>query len=693
MARLVALNKVRNIGFMAHIDAGKTTTTERVLFYTGVSHRIGEVHDGQATMDYMVQEQERGITITSAATTCFWKGRRVNIIDTPGHVDFTVEVERSLRVLDGVVAVFCAVGGVEPQSEAVWRQADKHLVPRIAFVNKMDRTGADLDRVVRMMKERLGCRPVLLQLPLGKEEGFDGVIDLVNMQAVYYDGQPGSEPTLGPVPKDQLVQAEAMRVALVEAAAENDESLLDRYLAGEELSPAEIMAGLRAGTLALELVPVVCGSAFKNKGIQQLLDAVIDYLPSPLDIPPMKGLLGEKEVPCPPEDDGPLAALAFKIINDPFVGHLTFVRLYSGRLATGQQVLNVTKGHKERIGRLLKMHANQREEVKEVFSGDIVAAVGLRKTGSSDTLADSSRPVILKAIEAPKPVISIAIEPAGREDQDRLGRGLSRLLDEDPSLQARTDEETGQTILSGMGELHLEIILDRLRREFNTKVNMGPPQVAYREGLSKPARAEARYVRQSGGRGQYGHVVMEISPLTRDSGLVFESRIVGGVIPKEFIPAVEKGVREAALKGTVAGFPVVDCQVDLVDGSFHQVDSSELAFKVAGSMAFKEACRKAGPLLLEPIMAVEVVCPEDFVGAVIGDLTSRRGRVTNLETRGTTQIINADTPLANMFGYSTDLRSATQGRATYSMHFSHYDPAPAMVVEEIVGRGRSGDKV
>ncbi len=692
MARQIALEKVRNIGFMAHIDAGKTTTTERVLFYTGVSHRIGEVHDGQATMDYMVQEQERGITITSAATTCFWRGCRVNIIDTPGHVDFTVEVERSLRVLDGVVGVFCAVGGVEPQSETVWRQADKHRVPRIAFVNKMDRVGADLKRTVRMIKERFGARPVLLQLPMGEAEDFQGVIDLVQMKALYFDGQPGSEAIVKEIPAEYLDEAEALRIELVEAAAENDEELTDRYLGGEEFSPAEIKKGLRAGCISLSAVPVLCGSAFKNKAVQPLLDAVVDYLPSPLEVVPMVGMDGENEVVCPPNDDDPLAALAFKIVNDPYVGHLTFVRLYAGKLATGQQVLNVNKGHKERIGRLLKMHADQREEVKEVFSGDIVAAVGLRKTSSSDTLADASRPVVLQAIEAPTPVISLAVEPVGRDDVDRLGKALGRLLDEDPSLKAHTDEETGQTILSGMGELHLDIIVDRLKREFQTNVETGKPQVAYREGLKKAARAEAKFVRQSGGRGQFGHVVIELEPLERGAGVEFESKIVGGVIPKEYIPAVENGVREAAQKGILAGYPVVDFKVSLVDGSFHPVDSSEIAFKVAGSMAFKEVCRKAEPMILEPIMTVEVVAPEEYIGTVIGDLTSRRGRVNNLETRGTTQIVTVFAPLSNMFGYATDMRSATQGRATFSMLFSHYEPAPLAVVEEIIDRVKKKGK-
>jgi elongation factor G len=692
MARQIALEKVRNIGFMAHIDAGKTTTTERVLYYTGVSHRIGEVHDGQATMDYMVQEQERGITITSAATTCFWRGCRVNVIDTPGHVDFTVEVERSLRVLDGVVGVFCAVGGVEPQSETVWRQADKYRVPRIAFVNKMDRVGADLKRTVRMIKERLGAQPVLLQLPLGEAEDFEGVIDLIDMKAHYYDGQPGSEEIIKEIPAEYRDEAEALRVELVEAAAESDEELTDRYLSGEELSAKDIRRGIRAGCTSLSAIPVICGSAFKNKALQPLLDAVVDYLPSPLEVAPLVGYDGDEEVICPPKDEDPLAALAFKIVNDPYVGHLTFVRIYAGMLATGQQVLNVNKGHKERIGRLLKMHADQREEVKEVFAGDIVAAVGLRKTGSSDTLADASRPVTLQAIEAPTPVISLAVEPVGRDDVDKLGKALGRLLDEDPSLKAHTDEETGETILSGMGELHLDIIVDRLKREFQTNVQVGKPQVAYREGAKKESRAETKFVRQSGGRGQFGHVVIELIPLKRGSGVEFESKIVGGVIPKEFIPAVEKGMREAAQKGILAGFPVVDFKIRLVDGSFHPVDSSEIAFKIAGSKAFKEALKKADPMILEPIMTVEVVAPEEYIGTVIGDLTARRGKVGNLETRGTTQIVTVAAPLSNMFGYATDMRSATQGRATFSMQFSHYEPAPQAVVEEIIDRVKKKGK-
>ncbi len=687
MARKVALKNVRNIGFMAHIDAGKTTTTERVLFYTGVSHRIGEVHDGQATMDFMVQEQERGITITSAATTCFWRGKRVNIIDTPGHVDFTIEVERSLRVLDGVVAVFCAVGGVEPQSETVWRQADKYRVPRIAFVNKMDRTGADLKRTIRMMRERLGARPVLMQLPIGEAEEFSGVVDLIDMKALYFDGRPGSAVRVADVPAELKEEAEALRVEVIEAAAEVSEELTDRYLAGEEISAQEIRAGIRAGTLARDIIPVLCGSAFKNKGVQPLLDAVVDYLPSPLDVPPIVGFDAEgNEVACPPDDEAPLAGLAFKFMSDPYVGHLAFIRVYAGKLSAGAAVLNASSGKKERIGRLLKMHADQREEIKEVYSGDIVAAVGLKETVTGDTLCDPARPLRLTAIDAPAPVISVAVTPVSRDDAEKLSQALGRLTAEDPSLVVRTDEESGQTILSGMGELHLDIVVDRLKREFKTEVLVGRPQVAYREGITKEAEAEVKYAKQTGGRGQYGHVKIRVRPLEKDDGLRFESKIVGGVIPKEYIRPVEAGVREAATKGVVADYPTVGVGVELIDGSFHAVDSSDLAFKIAGSMALKMALKKAGPRLLEPIMRVEVVTPEEFVGAVMGDLNSRRGRVVGLESRGLTQIIETETPLANMFGYATDLRSATQGRATFSMQFSHYEPAPAAVVEEVIGR-------
>lgn len=687
MPRKVALKNVRNIGFVAHIDAGKTTTTERVLYFTGVSHKIGEVHDGQATMDFMAQEQERGITITSAATTCFWNGRRINIIDTPGHVDFTIEVERSLRVLDGVVGVFCAVGGVEPQSETVWRQADKHKVPRIAFVNKMDRTGADLKRTVRMMKDRLGCRPVLLQLPIGEEDEFEGVIDLVNMKALYYDGAADGPIREADIPADMLDEAQALRVELVETAAESDEELTDRYLSGEELSPAEVVAGLRAGVLSMDIVPVMCGSAFKNKGVEPLLDAVVDYLPSPLDVPAMVGQGPDGgEIVCPAEDDAPLAAIAFKLMSDPYIGHLTFIRIYSGSLTAGSHVYNATRGRKERIGRLLKMHADQREEIKEVFAGDIVAAVGLKSAATGDTLTDAANQVVLQAIEAPPTVISIAVKPAKREDGDKMSSALGRLRAEDPSLKVATDHESGQTVLSGMGELHLDIVVDRLRREFGCQVDVDQPEVAYREGLSAEAEQRLKYAKQSGGRGQYADVELRVIPQERGEGFTFVSKIVGGSIPKEFIPAVERGVRGAAAGGILAGYPIEDVKVELFDGSFHAVDSSDLAFKLAGSMAFKKAAAKARPQLLEPIMKLEVVTPDEFIGQVVGDINSRRGRISGMESRGAVQVVNAETPLSGMFGYATDLRSDTQGRAVFSMQFSHYEPAPASVVDEVVGR-------
>ena len=687
MPRQISIDKVRNIGFMAHIDAGKTTTTERVLFYTGVSHRIGEVHNGEATMDYMVQEQERGITITSAATTCFWNGHRVNIIDTPGHVDFTIEVERSLRVLDGVCAVFCAVGGVEPQSETVWRQADRYGVPRMAFVNKMDRVGADYKRVVRMMRERLGCRPIMLQLPIGEGDDFDGIVDLVAMKALYFEGTMGSEIRVAEIPEAIKPEADAYRIQLLEAAADSDESLIERYLEGEDLSEKEIIAGLRAGTVAMEIVPVLCGSAFKNKGVQTLLDAVTRYLPSPVDAAPMVGTddAGEEYI-CRADDDAPFAGLAFKILTDPYVGHLTFIRVYSGQLDAGSGVLNSNRGSKERIGRLLKMHADQREEVKTVYAGDIVAAVGLRNTVTGETLCDPGKEIHLSAIEAPNPVIHIAVEPETRGDQDKLSDAITRMVGEDPSLQAHVDEETGQTILSGMGELHLDIILDRLKREFGCHVRAGAPQVAYREGITQNADVEAKFVRQSGGRGQYGHVKIKMEPLAGGEGFEFVNSIVGGTIPKEYIPSVQKGIEEAMTSGVMAGYPVVDLKVSLYDGSFHQVDSSELAFKIAGSMAFKKAMNQAGPVMLEPIMKVEVVCPEEAIGTVMGDLNSRRGRVTGMETRGTTQVVAAEAPLSGMFGYATDLRSSTQGRATFSMQFSHYAQAPAAVAEEVIAK-------
>jgi elongation factor G len=672
---------------MAHIDAGKTTTTERVLFYTGVTHRMGEVHDGQAVMDWMVQEQERGITITSAATTCFWRGHRINIIDTPGHVDFTIEVERSLRVLDGVVAVFDAVAGVEPQSETVWRQADRYKVPRLAFVNKMDRVGADLFRTLKMMRERLNANPVLLQLPLGEGTAFRGVIDLIANKAISYDeASLGLEFTVTEVPAEYRELAETQRVALLEALAEVDEEIMERYLADEPVEEDLIKRALRRGTISLQLVPVLCGSAFKNKGIQPLLDAVVDYLPSPVDIPPVQGLNPKGEVvERLASDEAPLAALAFKLLTDPYVGQLTFLRIYSGVLNSGSTVLNATKGVKERIGRLLKMHANKREETAAAYAGDIVAAVGLKNTGTGDTLTDERNPVILEALWIPEPVIDIAIEPKTKADQDKLGLALAKIAAEDPSFRVKTDPETGETIISGMGELHLEIIADRLTREFKVDARVGRPQVSYRETIVHEARAQGRFVRQSGGRGQYGDVWLELEPLPAGSDLVFENKIVGGVIPKEFIPAVEKGVREAAATG-IFGYPMVDILIRLVDGSYHEVDSSERAFQIAGSMAFKEAARRAHPVLLEPVMSLEVVTPEEFVGEVLGELNARRGRITGMESRGNIQVIQAQVPLATMFGYATALRSATQGRATFTMQFHHYEPVSANLAEEILGR-------
>jgi elongation factor G len=672
---------------MAHIDAGKTTTTERILYYTGVTHRMGEVHDGMAVMDWMAQEQERGITITSAATTCYWRDHRINIIDTPGHVDFTIEVERSLRVLDGVVAVFDSVGGVEPQSETVWRQAERYGVPRLAFVNKMDRTGADLNRCLKMMVERLKANPVLLQLPLGEEAKFRGLIDLVKMKTIVYDeATQGVRYREGEIPADYQELAQEHRARLVEALAEVDENLVERYLADEAISLEEIKAALRQGTIKGKVVPVLCGSAFKNKGIQALLDAVVDYLPSPEDVPPVQGVGPDGDIiERAPEDAAPLAALAFKLFSDPYVGHLTFLRIYSGVLESGTSVLNASKGVKERIGRLLKMHANQREEIKAAYAGDIVAAVGLRHTTTGDTLADERTPVVLEALWIPQPVIDIAIEPRTKADQDKLGAALGKIAAEDPSFRVHTDTDTGETIISGMGELHLEIIVDRLMREFKVDARIGKPQVAYRETITEAARMEHRFVRQTGGRGQYGHVVLELRPLEAGGGMVFENKIVGGAIPREYIPAVERGVKEAAATG-IMGYPMVDLAVALLDGSYHEVDSSERAFQIAGSMAFKDGAKKARPILLEPVMGIEVVTPEDFVGEVMGDLNARRGRILGLESRGGTQIIQAQAPLATMFGYATNLRSGTQGRATFTMQFDHYDPVPNALAEEILGR-------
>ncbi|HKL25195.1 MAG TPA: elongation factor G [Desulfuromonadales bacterium] len=692
MARQVALEKTRNIGIMAHIDAGKTTTTERILFYTGVSHKIGEVHDGAATMDWMEQEQERGITITSAATTCFWRDHRVNIIDTPGHVDFTIEVERSLRVLDSAIAVFCSVGGVEPQSETVWRQADKYKVPRIAFINKMDRMGADFSRGVAMMRDRLGANPVPIQLPIGKEEDFRGLVDLVEMKAyIWEDESFGSRFEEVEIPADMQDEVEAAREAMIEEISSNDEELMEKYLGGEELTVAEIRAGIRKATCSLQINPVLCGSAFKNKGVQSLLDAVVEYMPSPLDVPPIQGLDPDTGEPLarPADDDGPFAALAFKVMTDPFVGQLTFFRVYSGYAESGASVLNATKSKKERFGRLLKMHANKREEIKMVYSGDIAAGVGLKSTSTGDTLCDPKDICLLEAMEFPEPVIHIAIEPKTKSDQEKMGTALQKLVQEDPSLQVRSDEETGQVIISGMGELHLEIVVDRLKREFKVEANIGAPQVAYRETITRQVEVQGKFVRQSGGRGQYGDCWLRIEPLEAGSGFEFVDAIKGGVIPKEYIPAVGNGAREAAQNGVVAGFPMVDIKVTCYDGSYHDVDSSEMAFKVAGSMGFKAGAVKAAPVLLEPIMAVEVVCPDEYMGDVMGDLSSRRGRVSGMEQRGSAQVINAFVPLSSMFGYATDLRSSTQGRATYTMTFDHYEQVPKALAEDLAARGEA----
>jgi elongation factor G len=696
MARTVSLEKTRNIGIMAHIDAGKTTTTERILYYTGINYKIGEVHEGTATMDWMVQEQERGITITSAATTCLWRDHRINIIDTPGHVDFTIEVERSLRVLDGAVAVFCSVGGVEPQSETVWRQADKYRVPRLAFVNKMDRVGADFFRVVRMIEERLGARPAIVQLPIGAEDKFVGIVDLVTMKAVVWETESlGAKFHEEEIPPELKAQAEEYREKLLEAVADSDEAILDKYLEGKEITESELRAAVRAATLSLKIVPVLCGTAFRNKGVQPMLDAVVDYLPAPLDIPAVKGVEPGtvKAEERPARDDAPFAALAFKIMTDPFVGTLTFFRVYSGALASGASIYNATKSKRERVGRLLKMHANKREEIKEVYAGDIAAAVGLKTATTGDTLCDEDNPIVLESIDFPDPVISIAIEPKSKADQEKLGLSLQKLATEDPSFKVRTDEETGQTIISGMGELHLEIIVDRLLREFNVGANVGKPQVAYKETVRKIVEQQGRFIRQTGGRGQYGDVWIKLEPQPAGQGFEFVDAVKGGSIPREYIPAVEKGVKEATENGALAGYPMVDVKVTLFDGSYHDVDSSEIAFKIAGSMAFKEAARKANPVLLEPIMSVEVVVPEDFMGDVIGDISSRRGKVLGMDTRPAAQAIDARVPLAQMFGYATDLRSMTQGRATYTMQFSHYEPVPAAVAEGIIAKfdGKSDD--
>jgi len=679
---------VRNIGIMAHIDAGKTTATERVLYYTGRAHRIGEVHDGTATMDWMEQEQERGITITSAATTCSWKDHQINIIDTPGHVDFTVEVERSLRVLDGAVAVFCAVGGVEPQSETVWRQADTYRVPRIAFVNKMDRIGADFWNVVKMMVDRLGASPVAIQIPYGAEAEFKGVIDLVEMKAhVFHDDTLGAKFDITDVPADYQDAAEEAREKMLESLSEVSEEIMELFLEGEDVPVELIYAAIKEATLSLQFTPVICGSAFKNKGVQALLDAVVGYLPSPLEAQTMIGTdpkNEEVEISCPADDSEPASALAFKIMNDPYVGQLTFLRVYSGVVRTGETVLNVRRGRKERIGRLVRMHANKREEIREAYSGDIVAAVGLKSAVTGETLSDPKRPVLLESMNVPEPVISVAIEPQTTADDEKLGQGLQRLLLEDPSLRVKVDEGTGQTVLSGMGELHLEIVVSRLLREFKVGARVGKPQVAYREGIRGPANVNYKHAKQSGGRGQYAHVIMDIAPGERGEGLVFINKVTGGAIPKEYIPAVEKGIEDAMSGGVLAGFPMVDIEVTLLDGTYHDVDSSEMAFRLAGSMGFKQGCKKAGLYLLEPMMSLEVVTPEEYIGDVMGDLSSRRGRVSGMEARDRVQVVSAMVPLANLFGYATDLRSCTQGRANYTMQFDHYDEVPSSVAEGVV---------
>jgi len=691
LARQVSLDRTRNIGIMAHIDAGKTTTTERILFYTGVSHRMGEVHDGAATMDWMEQERERGITITAAATTCFWRDCRINIIDTPGHVDFTIEVERSLRVLDGAVAVFDSVQGVEPQSETVWRQADKYRVPRIAFMNKMDRIGADFYGSVQSLVDRLGANPVPIQLPIGREAEFRGSVDLVTMKAYLYDDESlGAKYRIEEVPAELTDLAKEYREKMLESVAEHDEHVLERYLNGHSLTPEEIRRAIRAGAISMKVTPVLCGSAFKNKGVQQILDAVVDYLPSPLDIPPVVGIdpSSGKEVKRQASDDEPFAALAFKIMTDPFAGQLTYFRVYSGTIKTGVPVYNLTKDTKERIGRLLKMHANKREEIDAVYAGDIAAAVGLKGATTGDTLCDPKHPILLEVMKFPEPVIAMAIEPKTKQDQEKLGFSLQKLAQEDPSFRVHTDEETGQTIIAGMGELHLEIIVDRLLREFKVEANVGKPEVAFRETIRRSAEAEAKYIKQTGGRGQYGHVVLTVEPSERGSGFEFVNKIVGGVIPREYIPAVEKGIKERMETGVLAGYPVRDVRVTLTDGSYHEVDSNEMAFKIAGSMAFQDGCRKADPVLLEPIMKVEVLVPQEYMGDVIGNLNGRRGKIQGIKVRAGSQAVDAAVPLSEMFGYATDLRSRTQGRATYSMEFDRYEPVPKQIAEGIIAKNR-----
>ena len=690
MARQFSLEKTRNIGIMAHIDAGKTTTTERILFYTGRVHKIGEVHDGGATMDWMVQEQERGITITSAATTCQWNDHRINIIDTPGHVDFTVEVERSLRVLDGSVAVFCAKGGVEPQSETVWRQADKYGVPRMAYVNKMDILGADFYNVVEMMKTRLGANPVPLQLPIGSEDVFKGMVDLVEMKAVIYTDDLGKTSEAAEIPEEMKDDAELYRQNLLDAVAESDDELMMKYLEGEEITAEEIKAAIRKATIACKMTPVLCGSSYKNKGVQPMLDAVVDYMPSPIDIPAIKGVDPDTGAEDKREasDDLPFSALAFKIMADPYVGKLAFFRVYSGTLASGSYVFNSTKGKKERIGRILQMHANRREEIEMVYTGDIAAAVGLKDTVTGDTLCDDKAPIILESMVFPEPVISVAVEPKTKADQEKMSIALTRLAEEDPTFRMSTDQETGQCIIAGMGELHLEIIVDRMLREFKVDCTVGKPQVAYRETIRKQVKTEGKFVRQSGGRGQYGHCVLELYPQEPGQGFTFENKVVGGAIPKEYISPIEAGIKEAMENGVVAGYPMVDIKVVVIDGSYHDVDSSEMAFKIAGSMGFRAGAQKATPVLLEPYMKVEVVVPEEYMGDVIGDLNSRRGRIDGMEARAGALVIKSFVPLSEMFGYATDLRSKTQGRGNYSMEISHYDEVPKNISEAIVAKNK-----
>jgi elongation factor G len=690
MAREYPLERTRNIGIIAHIDAGKTTTTERILYYTGKTYKIGEVHEGTAVMDWMAQERERGITITAAATTCFWRDHQINIIDTPGHIDFTVEVQRSLRVLDGGVVVFDAVAGVEPQSETVWRQADRFNVPRICFVNKMDRTGADFWKTIDMIRDRLKATPVAVQLPIGAEDDFQGVVNLLDEKAIIYLDEQGIDRQVRAIPDDMLDEATLRRDELIERIAETDEELTLKYLEGERITVDELREGLRRATVKNELVPVLCGSALKNKGVQPLLDAIVDYLPSPIEVPPIKGEnpeTGETET-RPPDEDAPFAALAFKIVTDPYVGRLAYVRVYSGKVETGTRVENVTQDKRERIGRLLRMHANHREELDAVYAGDIAAVVGPKNTFTGDTLADADHPILLESITFPEPVIAVAVEPRTKADQEKLSDALRKLAEEDPTFQVRTDDETGQTLISGMGELHLEVLVDRMMREFKVWANVGKPQVAYRETITQPVRAEGRFVRQTGGRGQYGHAVVELEPREPGEGFEFEDAIVGGSIPREYIPSVERGMREAMESGVLAGYPVVDIKARLVDGSYHEVDSSEMAFKIAGSMALQEGVRKGKPVLLEPIMSVEVVAPDDYTGEIIGDLNARRAQIGGMEPRSAgSQVIKATVPLGEMFGYATDLRSMTQGRGTFTMEFSHYGQVPANLAEEVVARG------